>query len=186
MGVASAYESGVVGNLRHIGGALGRDALAVGQIGHRGNSRRGGIAGIAEQVLDGAALHRGIGTPRPLGILVALEIAVIPRIGVDDDACRPVLLRNKRLHPAKVFSVADDDDLALHVNAHLLQLLEVLKTAIVGVNHLGGNVARRREFVEGRQNARVVLEGIVADTLGRWADHGDTLGRNHLDLDVER
>jgi len=35
-------------NLRHIGGALGRNALAVGQIGHRGNPRRGGIAGIAE------------------------------------------------------------------------------------------------------------------------------------------
>ena len=82
----------------------------------------------------------------------------------------PYCCGDKRLHAAKVLAVADDDDLALHVDAHLLQLLEVLRAAVVGVNHIGGDVARRRVLVEGRQNARIVLEGIVAHVLGRWAD----------------
>ncbi len=158
------------GNGRQVGGFVRRDALACGQIRNRSNTRRSRVAGIAKQVLHRAALDAGIGTPRPFGILVALEVAIVPGIGVDDDPGRAVLRCQKRLHPAKVLAIADDDDLALHVDSQLLQLLEVVGPTVVRINHFGSDVAGRRIFIERRKDAGIVLERIVA-SLARAKGH---------------
>ena len=143
MGVASAYDSGVTGIRVRSVGSLRRDAFAGGQFGNRSNSGSGWIAGIAKQVLHRSALHGSVGTPRSLGIFVTFEVTVVPRIGINDDAGGSVLRRKKGFHAAKHLAIADDDDLAFQVDAHFFQLREVLRATVVGINHVGGDVARR-------------------------------------------
>ncbi len=119
-----------------------RDALALGQVGRGSDARRGGIAGIAKEVLHRSSLHGGVGPPRALGILVALEVAIIDGIGVDDDAGGSVLCRHEWLYAAEVLAIAHQDQLSFQVDAQLFQLLEIFRPAIIGVDNLGGHITR--------------------------------------------
>ena len=140
-----------------------------GSDGSRRDARSGRIAGKFEHVSHGAALHAGIGTPGPVGIFVAAPPAVIGGIGVDDHSRRAVFLRDEDFHSAKILAVADQHNLAAHVNFQFLELLEIFRRPVVGVNHVGFDVARRRHAVEWHDDARIVLIGIVARRARAWA-----------------
>jgi hypothetical protein len=45
-----------------------------------------------------------------MGIFVALEVAIVGRIGIDDDAGSSPLLRQVDLDPAEVRSIANKND----------------------------------------------------------------------------
>ena len=136
-----------------------RDALGVGQVGRGGDAGRGGIAGIDGQELHGAALHGGVGAVGALGIHVALEVAVVGGVGVDEDALGSVLLGDVDLDAAIVAAVADEDDLVLDADAEGGELLEVGEAAVVGVDDARGDVGGGDGAVEGGQDAGIVLEG---------------------------
>ena len=92
------------------------------------------------QKLHRAALHAG---GRPVGaarVDVALVVAVVGWVGVDEHTGGAILLRDVDLHAAEVVAVADDDDLALDADAQLLELFEVGERAVVGVDDVGGDV----------------------------------------------
>ena len=65
--------------------------------------------------------------PRAIGIHVALEKAVVARIGVDDAADRAVLPGDLRLDAPPASPVARDHNLAFDVDAKLRELLVVLR-----------------------------------------------------------
>ena len=140
---------------------------------------------MLESVLDGAALHAGIGPPWAVGINVAAEIAVVHRIGIDEHAGGAGLLRHVHLDAAEIFAVTRQHDLAAHVHAHVFELLEILGASVVGVNHFGLDVTRRRVGAERHDDARIVLEGVALDVLAGGPVHDEAGGREgiHADLD---
>ena len=79
------------------------------------------IAGIARHVHHAAALNHAPAAERTVGIHVALEVAVLVRIRVDEAGDRAVLGRDLRLDAAPAAAVAREHDLALHVDAELLR-----------------------------------------------------------------
>ena len=166
-------------NLRHLRRLLRRNALRLRQRRHRRDSRSGRIAGKLEHVSHRSALHAGVRPPRPFGIFVAAPPAIVRRIGIDDHARRAVFLRHEHFHSAKILPVAHQHDLAAHVDVQLLELLEVLGRAVVGIDHVGLGVARGRHAVEGHHHARIVLIRIAVDVLARGAVHFDSGGRGH-------
>jgi len=52
-------------------------------------------------------------------------VAIVFRVGINDDSGSAALLCDEGFHTAEVFSVADDDDLAADVDVHLFQLVEI-------------------------------------------------------------
>ena len=70
----------------------------------------------------------------PVGKHVAVAVAVVARIGVDQAADRAVLGRDLRLDAAPRLAVARDDDRAFHRDAVALELLVVLGPAVVHVD----------------------------------------------------
>ena len=52
-----------------------------------------------------------------------------------------MFLGSEYFYAAKVLAVADDHDLAAHIDLQLLQLLEIFGRAVVRVNHIGLDVA---------------------------------------------
>ena len=155
-----------------------------GNDGHGRDAGRGGIAGELEHVTDRAALHAGVGTPRAVGILVAAAPAVVGRVGVDDHAGSAVLLRHEDFHAAEILAVAHQHDLAADVDFQLVELVEVIRGAIVGVDDVGFDIAGGRHAVEGHDHARIVLVGIVVDVLARRAVHFDACGCGQVDADL--
>ena len=113
----------------------------VGQVEGRGHAGGFGIAGVLEEVLNRAALHAGRGTPGPNGIGVAFEVAIVLGVGVDQHAGGPALLGQVDFDPAKIRAVAGDDDFAVQVDMEVSKFIEVLKPAIVGVNHVSRHVS---------------------------------------------
>ena len=123
-------------NLRHLRGLLWRNALVPRQRRQRRKARRRGVARKLEHVPDRSALHTGIRPPRPIRIFISSPPAIVERIGVDNHSRRAMLLRNEFLHAAEVLAVAHQHDLAPHIDLQLLQLLEILRRAVVRINHL--------------------------------------------------
>ncbi len=153
----------VGGNGRPVGlDFVCRDALGVGQVHGGGDAGRGGVARVDGEELHGAALDRGIGTPRALGVLVSVCVAVVDGVGVNQDAERTGELRVVDLDPAIVAAVTDEDNLALDIDAELLEPLEVRGRAVVRVDDIGSDVARRGAAVESGQDAEVILERVAA------------------------
>src|SRR5580704_17654607 len=105
-------DAGLVG-LKLVGG----DALRGREVGGGGDAWGSGVSGIDREELDGAALDGGVGAPGTLGVDVAAEVAVVGGVGVDEDAGGSVLLGDVGLDAAKVFAVADDDDLVFYADA---------------------------------------------------------------------
>src|SRR6202042_1851460 len=91
---------------------VGGDAFGVGAVGGGGYAWCGGVAGVDGKELDGAALDGGFGAVGAFGVHVAAEVAVVGRVGVDEDASSAVLLGDVGLDAAEVLAVADDDDLS--------------------------------------------------------------------------
>ena len=126
------------------------------------------------------------GSPRALGIGIALEVAVVYWVGVDKHAGSAVLLRNIGLHAAEIVSVAREHDLAAHINLHFFQLLKILRTAIIGVDHLCLRIAGGGIFVERQHHAWIFLITVAFHVFTSWPMHVHTIGRDYLYADLLR
>src|SRR6185436_4617326 len=89
----------------------------------RRTSRRRRVAGIARHVHHAAALNHAPAAERTLRVDIALRVAVLVRIRIDDAGDGAVLGRHLRLDPAPAAAVAREHDLALDVDTQLLQRL---------------------------------------------------------------
>ena len=115
--------------------------------------------------------------PGTLRVDVALEVAVVARVGVDEAAHGPVLGRDLGLDAAPGPAVAGDDDLALHVDAVAGQGLVVAGHAVVDVHEGALHVAVDRvgvvdgKLLLGLARGRVLLEGGLGEAGRRsaWA-----------------
>ena len=118
-----------------------RDAGRMGKIERGGDAGSFGIAWILEQILHRAALHAGFRPPGADGPGVAFGIAVVLRIGVEDDANGAALLGQVDLDAAEVGAVAADHDLAVEVDVLAVEFIEVLDAPVIRVDGLAGYVA---------------------------------------------
>ena len=130
--------AGMVGWLAAWSGGM---RLSVGEIGIGGDSWSGRVSGIFEDVLHRAALHSGRRAVRAVGVDLAFGESVVGGIAVDDHPGRAAKLGEVDLHSAEVVTVAHENDLALDVDVQVFELLEILRRAVVGVDHAGGEVA---------------------------------------------
>src|SRR5207244_1289593 len=76
----------------------------------------------------------GPGPPRPAGVDVALDVAVLPRVRVDEAADRAVLGRDLGLDAAPRPEIARDHDRALHRDSQALEPVVVGGDAVVHVD----------------------------------------------------
>ena len=81
------------------------------------------------------------------------------RIGIDEAADRAVLGRDLGLDAAPGIAVARDDDRALDRDAHALELLVVVRDAVVDVDQRRGDVAVDRVGVVGGQLLGLLVGG---------------------------
>ena len=120
----------------------------------RGPPRCEQVARVQREIQDRAALHAARTLPRSLGIDLALIVAVVGGVGVDQASDRPVLGRQLRLDTPEDPAVAGDDDLAIDVDAVARKQFVVFAGAVVDVDQLARHVAVRRERVVRRQHVR--------------------------------
>ena len=162
---------------RQAGGIVGR-ALGVQRRAHSGRER---VAGIGRHVHHAAALGAVRRPVSALRINVAAIVAVVPRVGVNDAADGAVLGGYFGFDAAPRAAVACDDDLALHVDAHLGQTLVVGRDAVVDVDQLARDVAVDGVGVVDGQTAGGVGSALVAFH-GRLAEpRGVMFRRDHLE-----
>src|SRR6185295_6970245 len=88
-----------------------------------------------------SALRAVLAAVRPDGIDLALRVAVLPRVGVDDAADCAVLGGDLGLDASPRAVVAGDDDLPLHADTAPLQLFVVLRDAVIDVDELARDVS---------------------------------------------
>jgi len=147
-----------------------------------------GRARVTVVVHHAAALHAGLGAHRAFGIDVAAHVAVVGGIAVDDECDRAALLGLARLDAAIRVAVARDRDLALHGNAHRIELLVVLDQSIVHVDdgcaHIAGAaVAVGDDLLECRPGSRIAghcaLGQLERERVGRHAPKLDLGGVRH-------
>ena len=122
--------------------AFRRNPGGVGQVQRGRNAGGFRIAGILEEKLYRSALDAGIGTPGAVGVGVALEVAVVLGVGVNEHAGGATLLGDVDLDAAKVGAVAADDNLAVQVDVLGGKQVKVLEAAVVGVDHVAGHISR--------------------------------------------
>src|SRR4029077_5608510 len=122
----------------------------------RRTSRRGRVAGIARHVHHAAALNHAPAAERTLRVDIALRIAVLVRIRIDDAGDGAVLGRHLRLDPAPAAAVAREHDLPFHVDAELLEGLVVGGHAKVYVDDFAADITGRRIGVVGGKDSRLV------------------------------
>ena len=111
---------------------------------------------------------------------------VVSGIGIEQDASRAVLLGHEGLDATKALAVADENNLAAHIDLGLLQPVEVFRRAVVGVDHFAFDISRGRHSVKGWCNTRVVLVGVGRNPLRRWAVHLHSLRGCHVHADLLR
>ncbi len=167
IGKRHGWDGGQTAHLRRRQAPRRRQAWGGGDI------RRGGVAGILEHVLHRAALHPGIRPPRATGIFVALKVAIVGGIGVDDDSGGSPLLRQVDFDPAEVHSVANQHDFPGNTDVHVVELLEVLRTPVIDIDHIGGEVTGRGRAVKGGQHAGIILVRVIVDMLPGGPGHED-------------
>ena len=161
---------GMVGRLLICESGRRRDA---GSPGRGRDIRRGGVAGILEHELHRTALHAGIRAPRAAGIFVALEVAIVRGIGINDDSRSSTLLRQVDLDPAEVHAVASQHDFSGNADVHVVELFEILRPPVIGIDNTGGDVTGGRRAVEGGQYAGIILIRVVVDMLAGGPGHED-------------
>ena len=124
------------------------------RIGGRADAGRQRVAGVQRHVCHAAALHALLRTERALRVDLALEVAVVPGVRINDAGERAPLRRDLRLDAAPAASVARDHDPAAHVDAELIEGLVVVGVSVVDVDEGRGRLAVDREGVVGRQLLR--------------------------------
>ncbi len=97
--------------------------------------------------------------------------AVIGWIGIEENACGSVFLRQKGLDASKALAVAHQNNLAVDVDLGLLQAVKVLWSAVVCIYHFGFDISGRRHAVECRCDAGIVLKRVACHLLRRRAVH---------------
>ena len=122
------------------------------------DSGRQGIAGIL-RVHHTAALHTFLGAIRPLREVLALGIAVILGIGIDDAADRAVLGSDLRLDAAPRSAITGYHDGTLHGNSQPIKLFVVFPHAVIHVHQRRSHIAIDGIGVVGRQLLRGLLAG---------------------------
>ena len=75
------------------------------------------------------------------GKLIADEIAILMRIGVDDAPDRPMLGGDFRFDAAPRSAIPRDDDRAFHADAEAIEFLVILRHAMVHVDQRRGDIA---------------------------------------------
>src|ERR1700733_2878896 len=103
----------------------------IGQIKSRSNAWSFRIARVFEEILHGAALDAGLRTPRADGVGVALVIAVVLRIGIDQYADGTALLSEIDFHAAEVDAVPANPDLAVQVDVLRRELIKILEPSVI-------------------------------------------------------
>src|SRR5207302_7175947 len=88
-----------------------------------------------------------------------LDESVFVRIGKNEAADGAVLGSNLGLDTAPRVVIARDDDLALHGNAHAIELLVVLRDTVVHVDELSGDVSVDRVRVIGGKLLGLLIRG---------------------------
>src|SRR6185436_4628948 len=127
------------------------------------------IAGMERHVRHRAALRAAVGPVSPLGIGIALAVAVLARVGVDDAADGAVLGGELGLDAAPGATIAGEDDLAADVDAAPGQLVVVGGDALIDEDQLAGDVAVDRigvvggERLAGLRRGGVLREGRLAE-----------------------
>ena len=119
------------------------------------------VPGEPRHVQDRAALHAAVVLERPFRVDLALRVAVVRRVGVDQAADGAALGRELGLDASEGPAVADDDDLARDVDAVAFEPLVVLPEPVVRVDEFGLDVAVRRKGVVGRQEFAVPSAAVV-------------------------
>ena len=117
------------------------DAGRIGQIERGSDAGSFGIAWILEEILHRAALHAGFRPPGADGPGVAFGIAVVLRVGVENDANSAALLGQVDFDAAEVGAVAADHDLAVEVDVLAVEFIEVFDAPVIRVDDLAGYVA---------------------------------------------
>ena len=150
-----------VGNRQHgnFGEGLGVfqvEALGIFRGADAGRER---IARIDRHVHHAAALHAVARTPCAVGENVALRVAVIGGIGIDEASDGAVLGRDFGLDAAPGIAVARDHDGAFDRNAQAFELLVVIRDAVVDVDQRRGDVAVDRVGVVGGQLLGLLVGG---------------------------
>ena len=130
----------------------------------RSHTRRQRIAGIVG-VHHAAALHALSRPPASVRIIVAVEITVAFRVGINDAAHRSVLAGDFGLDAAPARSVAGNHDRALDRNSQAIELLVVFAIAVVHVHQRSGHVSIDGIGVVGRK----LLSGLAARGIDRPA-----------------
>jgi len=140
-----------------------------------------------EVVGDRAPLDMALGTPRPLRKDLALAVAVLSRVRIDDQ-CRdaPALGFPGLESPVAVgHRVAHQRDLAPRVDPLALQPVVVLRIAAVGVDQISGQVTGRRHPEVGGADVR--CPGVLVHRDAVLAQRGFVAHRlDHLHLDLLR
>jgi len=95
-----------------------------------------------------------------------------------------MLLGDKHFYPTKILPVADENDLVANINSHLIELLEIVRRAVVGIDDLTFNVCGRRHAVEGRDDARIIVVRVTIHVLGAGTVHVKIGRRSHINADL--
>ena len=149
----------------------------------RGAGPRGQrIARVLGHVQHRAQLHAVLLPEGALRVGVALVVAVVARVRVEDRAHGPLLVGDLRLDPAPRSPVAGDHDLAADIDPPAFQILVVRRDAVVHVDQLGGHVSVGRVGVVRGKAVLLDLRGTVLRQ-HRLAKPGRVaLGRQQLQL----
>ena len=147
-GLRIAVGNGQTRDLRERGCGFVVEALGV--FG-RAVAGREGVAGVGGHVEHRAALSPGFGLEGAFGVHVALPVAIVLRVGINQAADGTLFGGHLGLDAAPRAAILGNYDFALHVDASALQLLVILRHAVVHEHQLGGHVAVAREAVVGGQ-----------------------------------
>ncbi len=108
-----------------------RDARSLVRCGDAGGER---IAGITEDIKNGTALEAADRAVGAAGIDIAGSIAIVSRIGVEDQACGTVFFREPGLDAAKAAAVPRQHNATFNRHAELVQPRIVFRQAVVDVD----------------------------------------------------
>ena len=129
------------GNVRKIRGVGGREALGGCRGGDAGRER---IAGINLRVNNRAALDAAHRTPRTVRECVALRVAVVLGIGINNQRGGFVFVGELRFDAAITSAIARDDDFAFDVHAGGSKRAVIVLHAVVHIDDGRGDFSGRR------------------------------------------
>ena len=119
------------------------------------------IARIKRHIHHAAALHAVARTPGTVGENVALRVAIVRGIGIDEASDRAMLGRNLGLDAAPGISIARDGNGSLDRDPHARQFFVVIRSAVVDINQRRGDVAVGRVGVVGGKLFGLLVGGRI-------------------------